>query len=92
MSWISEDKGRVLTLFLQKMKSSQCDDWLKAHHSDVSANSAGLCRVGTLCVQVVTAYLGLVLAVCEVKARGHLWCSGAQGVHVLPVYVRKQEI
>lgn len=95
MSWISEDKGRVLILFLQKLRSSQSDDRLKAHHSDISADSGGLYCGDTLCVQAVTAYLGLALAVCgdqEIKVRGRLWCSLAEGVYVLPVYIRKEEI
>lgn len=70
MSQISEDKGRVLILFLQKLRSSQSDERLKAHHSDISADSGGLYCGDTLCVQAVTVYLGLALAVCGDQGEG----------------------
>lgn len=70
MSWLSRDKSRVLTLLLQKLKSSRSDDRLKGHHSAVSADSSGLSGGDTLCVQAVTAYLGPTLAVSEDQGEG----------------------
>jgi hypothetical protein len=70
MSQIS--KGKVLTLLLKKIEVMMVCRQVKAHLSDISADRSWLCYCcDTLCVsRQRQGYLGLGLAICEIKVRG----------------------